>query len=107
VADRYLSSRGRKDLEVWKPIRQVKSVEPGGTLRIQAPRGFRLRWSEDEWQTAHDTDATSTSLGIAFIDIPTGRAQVAPIRFTFFWTDEQRWEGRDYEVRIQAEPTQL
>jgi len=105
VADRYLSSRGRKDLEVWKPIRQVKTIGAGDTLRVQAPRAFRLHWSEDEWQTAHDTDATSTGLGIAFVDIPTGRAQLAPIRFTFFWTDERRWEGRDYEVRIQAGST--
>jgi glucoamylase len=103
VADHYLSSRGRKDLEVWKPIRQVKTVKPGETLRIQAPRRFRLRWSDDEWQTVHDTDSNSNGLGIGFADIPVARAQVASIRFTFFWTDEQRWEGRDYEVRIQSE----
>ncbi len=102
VADRYLSSRGRKDLEIWKPIRQVKTVKPGETLRIQAPRRFRLRWSDDEWQTVHDTDANFTDLGIGFVDIPIGSSQVAPIRFTFFWTDEQRWEGREYEVTIRT-----
>jgi glucoamylase len=102
VADRYLFSRGRKDLEVWKPTRQVKTVKPGDTLRIQAPRRFRLRWSDDEWQTVHDTDANSTGLGIGFVDIRIVPSQVAPIRFTFFWADEERWEGRDYEVAIRT-----
>jgi glucoamylase len=101
VADRYLSSRGRKDLEVWKPIRQVKTVRTGQTLRVQAPRNFRLHWSRDEWQTTHDTEAIRTGLGIAFVDIPTGPSQIAPIRFSFFWTNERRWEGCDYKVEIQ------
>ncbi len=102
VADRYLASRGRKDLEIWKPVRQVKTAESGQTLRIQAPASFRLHWSADEWQTKHEMDATSTSLGIRFVDLPISRTQVAPIRFTFFWNEEQRWEGRDYEVRIAS-----
>lgn len=107
VADRYLSLRGRKDLEIWKPIRKVKTVKQGETLRIQALGHFRLRWSDDEWQTVHDTDANSTDLGIGFVDIRIARAQVVPIRFTFFWSEEQHWEGRDYEVRIQIGSTRL
>ncbi len=102
VVDRYLKQKGRKDLEIWKPIRQVREVCPGQTLRVQAPRPFRLHWSADEWQTVYDTTATHTILGIAFVDISIRSAQLAPIRFTFFWTDEQHWEGRDYEVRIQS-----
>jgi glucoamylase len=102
VADRYLSSRGRKDLEIWKPIRQVKTVKPGEILRIQAPRGIRLHWSDHDWQTAHETDANSNGLGIGFVDIPIVPSQIAPIRFTFFWADEERWEGRDYEVAIRT-----
>jgi len=101
AADRYLSSRGRRDLEIWKPIRQVKAVKPGETLRIQAPRRFRLHWTGNEWQTVHNTDATFNALGISFVDIPVAHAQSAPIRFTFFWTDEDHWEGKDYKVEIQ------
>jgi glucoamylase len=100
VADRYLSSRGRKDLEIWKPIRQVAKVKVAQTLRIQAPRAFRLHWSDDEWRTFHDSSATSTGLGIMFVDIPIGPTQRAPIRFTFFWTDDQHWQDRDYEVQV-------
>jgi glucoamylase len=70
------------------------------TLRIQTPAPFLLRWSRDDWQTIEDTASSPTTLGIEFVDIPIPRAQQAPIRFTFFWTVAQHWEGRDYAVGI-------
>jgi glucoamylase len=100
VADRYLHGRGRKDLEVWKPIRQVRQVAPGQTLRVQAPEAFRLRWTANEWHDACDTDSTPSGLGIGYADIPIAREQEAPIRFTFHWPRRGAWEGRDYAIEI-------
>lgn len=102
VADRYQRRRDCMSLEVWKPNRRVRSVRPGATLRIQAPAAFRLRWSQDEWKTVHDTRGTATALNIHYVDIPIGPAQRAPVRFTLYWTAENRWEGRDYQVTVQA-----
>lgn len=101
VADRYLDRRGRKDLEIWKPLRQVRQVHVGQTLRIQAPRPFQLRWSDNDWRSAEDTLSGSTTLGIHFVDLPIDATRRAPIRFTFFWRDSNEWEGRDYEVAVQ------
>jgi glucoamylase len=103
VADRYLAGRGHKGLEVWKSIRQVRHAVAGQILRVQAPAPFRLHWTSDEWQTVQDTDSTPSGLGIYFVDIPVAKSQHAPIRFTFFWTDSERWEGRDYEVGVLAQ----
>jgi len=101
VAERYLSDRRVcKLLEIWKPNRQACTVKRGFTLRVQAPSPFRLHWSRDEWQTVEDTPSHPTALGIAFVDIPIPPAQHTPIRFTFFWTANNRWEGRDYEVAV-------
>ena len=102
VADRYLHGRGRKDLEVWKPIRRVNRVERGQMLRIQAPETFRLRWTNNEWHTVRNTESTPTDLGIGYVDIPIGKRQKAPVRFTFFWTGRQAWEGKDYVVEIEG-----
>lgn len=102
VADRYLRKRGRKDIEVWKPVRQVRRVRVGQTLRIQAPRPFQLHWSRDDWQSAQDTDSSATLLGIHFLDIPVTAPQTTPIRFTFLWRDNTRWEGRDYKVAVEG-----
>ena len=64
------------------------------------PEAFRLHWSCDEWRTINDVDSTSTALGVEFMDIPIGPTQKDPVRFTFFWTGSNRWEGCDYAVTV-------
>ncbi|MBI3655077.1 MAG: glucan 1,4-alpha-glucosidase [Acidobacteria bacterium] len=106
VAERYLTGRGRMDLEVWKASRQVRQVAAGQVLRVQvlrvqAPATFRLRWTMDEWQTVQDTAANASGLGIYFVDLSVCPGQRAPVRFTFYWIDREQWEGRDYEVKVR------
>ncbi len=101
VAERYHGT-GKEycKFEVWKPMRQVRSVQRGFVLRIQAPGGFRLHWSDDEWQTAKDTLSSNTVLGVEYVDIPIAAAQQGNIRFTFFRTGTDSWEGQDYGVAV-------
>ncbi|HUG44844.1 MAG TPA: glycoside hydrolase family 15 protein [Acidobacteriota bacterium] len=101
VADRYRNRRDCMTLEVWKPNRRIRTIQPDVTLRVQAPAPFRLRWSQDEWETAQDTPATATALNIHYVDIPVAQEQRAPIVFTFFWTNEDRWEANDYRIVVQ------
>ncbi len=67
---------------------------------MQAPCRFELVWSEDDWASVHRDPGTETALGISYVDIPVHDTQQAPIRFTFYWTDEGRWEGRDIVVEV-------
>jgi glucoamylase len=111
VAARYLAHQGRHDLEIWKPARQARAVDPGATLRIQAPASFRLHWTRDEWQTHADTPSTHSGLGIHYVDLMASVAQRNPLRFTFFWLESanlpyfqrqrEQWEGRDYVVEVR------
>ena len=103
VADRYLSGRGRKDLEVWKFSRRPRSVSPGATLRIQDSTPFRLRWSLDEWRVSTDSQSLTTALGIHYADIVVPRGQQAAVRFTFFWPEAERWEERDFDVEVEPD----
>jgi glucoamylase len=100
--DRYVR-RSREDntIEVWKFNRQVPSAAAGTKLRIQADFPFLLHWTADEWQHATDTRSEVTGVGIEFVDIALPE-QRSPIRFTFFWVDQDRWEGKDYKVELQA-----
>lgn len=100
VASRYRTRKVCRPIEIWKPTRRVRTVRRAMTLRIQAPAAFRLHWTADEWQETHDTQSSATRLGIEFVDIPIGPSQAAPIRFTFFWTAEGRWEGQDCDVAV-------
>lgn len=104
VVERYQNGKGeRKLLEIWKPNRHARSVRAGWTLRVQAPAAFCLHWSDDGWQERRETVSTPTALGIEYVDFPIGEEQQGSIQFTFHWTESERWEERDYEVRILAE----
>jgi glucoamylase len=101
VSKRYIEDRSRcKKLEIWKPNRQVSTMKRGYTLRIQVQSAFRLHWSRDNWNTTEETQSTPTSLGLEFVDIEAYGTGDVPIRFTIFWTDERRWDGRDYQVAL-------
>ena len=88
VADRYLSGSGRnrKDLQVWKPSRRVRSVAAGCVLRVVADGEFRLRWSCAEWQTQQELASSASGLGLGYVDIPTRKGPAATMRFSFVET---------------------
>jgi glucoamylase len=100
VADRYRNRSKAAPLEVWTFVRQVGSIRSGGTLRIQAVSPFRLRYTCDEWEQSNDTESTSIGTGHSYVDIRVLPEQRAPIRFTFFWLQTGRWEGREFMVAI-------
>lgn len=100
VAERYQSSAPRKHVEVWKSNRHQRSIVPGATLRVLSCSPFVLHWTADEWRQTVDTPSTSTPLGVYFVDLDIREDQRGKIRFTQYWSDANRWEGRDYAVDI-------
>ncbi|MFZ5818256.1 MAG: glycoside hydrolase family 15 protein [Bacillota bacterium] len=101
VYQRYCLSRSAVlPIEVWKPNRQPRRVARGAILRVQANTPFRLRWTAEDWESICDAYSIPTALGIDYVDLEVPRDQERPIRFTFFWTREERWEGRDYAVEV-------
>jgi glucoamylase len=102
VFERYVrGAQERRPIEVWKFNRQVPTIASGTSLRIQADSPFLLHWTSDEWQHATDARSRSTAVGIEFLDLLLPEQRV-PIRFTFLWLDDNRWEGKDYTVEVQA-----
>jgi len=102
VADRYLVSARCRPLEIWKFSRQTPSMAAGMPLRIQAEAPFRLRWTRNAWDTWQDSESTPVSaLGVHFVDIQVPPARSEPLTFTFFWTGSGRWEGKNFDVRIE------
>lgn len=100
VAERYLRGRGRRDLEIWKFNRQVRQVRAGSVLRVQAHASFKLHWTATDWGVSADASSRMSGLGIHFVDLPVAEGQKAPLRFTFYWTQTERWEGRDYAIKV-------
>jgi glucoamylase len=101
VSKRYIEDRSQcKKLEIWKPNRKITIMKRGYVLRIQVPKSFRLHWSRDNWNSVEDTQSTPTSLGVEYVDIDTSTTRNDSVHFTFFWTEDDEWEGHDYRVSI-------
>jgi glucoamylase len=98
VANRYGKRRSETPPEIWKFNRQVSRLAAGRTVRIQADAPFRLRWTLTEWQQVHDTPSQPTGVGPEFVDLQVPATQQSPVRFTFFWPQAARWEGRDFQI---------
>jgi glucoamylase len=101
VAQRYLGDRRRvRAIEVWKLNRQVRAVRRGCILRVIVGAPFELRWTTDDWNHLQQTRSRPTALKLEWVDVAIGLDQQAPIRFTFFWPEANRWEGGDFEVAV-------
>ncbi len=102
VADRYINGgkpQNRK-LDIWKFNRQIRTVKAGSTLRILAIAPFRLRGSNDAWETSTEINSQSSGIGIEFVDWAIESEQQAQIEFTFFWTECDKWEDKTYQVEV-------
>ncbi len=103
VAERYLSNRSdRARLEVWKPSRHVRFMRAGETLRVHGDAPFMLRWSSDNWKTVNDSKSMQNALQVDYVDLKDVAAKAGTcLRFTFLWTEDNRWEGQNYEVTVR------
>lgn len=101
VADRYLKKRGRRDLEVWKVARQVRSINAGATLRVLHPGSFHLRWWLGDGQST-EAESIASGLGLGYLDLKTERGQSAPLRFTFSASDAGLPQDNVFEVQVTA-----
>ncbi len=88
-------------IEVWEFNRQVQMVEAGTVLRIQANSPFLLHWTNDDWQHSTDIPSRTTAMEIDYADIAVPNSTIS-LQFTFLWVDEDRWEGKDYNVQVRA-----
>lgn len=98
VYDRYVGgSAPESKIEVWSTNRRPRSIATGKPLRIIYREDFMVRWTTDDWKTQQDTDAIGSGLALHYVDIPVLKGD-GTLRFTLFWKDSKRWEGRDYSV---------
>ncbi|MDH6147937.1 MULTISPECIES: glycoside hydrolase family 15 protein [Paraburkholderia] len=108
VAGRYQprlaqAPRARSTIEIWNFNRPLPSIPAATTLRIPLAAPFRLRWSIDDWASSEDSEATTTAVGIYYVDLVTQAAQAgSSLAFTFFWTSSQTWQGQNFSVALQS-----
>jgi glucoamylase len=102
TVQRYRVEKRRAVYWSWRFNNKCRKLPQGKQLRVALLAPAMVHWSDNGWQTTHDTETSSTSLGVHFADLPTDHLQPGrEVVFTFFWLDGQRWEGADFSVRIE------
>ena len=71
-------------------------------LRLVLTAPALVHYSFDGWQTVSNINTRDSGLGTHVADLPAdGLAAGSEIVFTFYWTQEQRWEGTDFSVVVE------
>lgn len=101
VYQRYAKAGTGSKIEMWTLAHQPQRIAPGKTLRIITEKAATIHWSFDGWATANDLETRDAGFACWFGDLPSDRLQAgARIVFTFLW--QERWEGKEFQVGIDA-----
>jgi len=98
---RYITEKHPSAYFEWRFNNKCRSLPRGKKLRLVLPTPARVHWSLDNWKSEQETE-TRDPLGMYIVDLPTDRlASGQKAVFTFYWTQQQRWEGTNYTVEIE------
>ena len=101
VKQRYRDSgKSSQPTEIWKFHSQSQSMRHDEVLRIQAHDPFRLRWSDDHWNNVHEIESQSPGMDLHYVDLELEQRHCDYVTFTFYWPNADRWEGRDFAIRV-------
>ena len=100
--ERYLKEHMQSRLAIWRLNNKTRAIPAGKILRVETTAPAELTWSFDDWKTVQKTPLGSTGVGVYKADLPSdGLTSGATVVFTFYWAAEERWEGSNYEVKIE------
>ena len=93
----------QKSVEIFRERRPIQSLSAEATLRILDDRRFRLVWTDDQWKTSNSTESRGVGSAGFLVDIPPVQgSNPAGLSLTFFWPDENRWLGHNYDLQIEG-----
>ncbi len=82
--------------------RPIQAITPNTTLRVLDSKRFVLVWSDNGWHTTNSTQSRSLGAAGFSADIQPGQRELpATLSLTFYWPEESRWLGHNYDLRIE------
>jgi glucoamylase len=99
---RYVVKPVKSRHEIWLVNHPLRRMPRKKTLRIILAQEAVITWSSDGWATGTSLSMTRNETFEAwFVDLDTAKLPSgAMVEFTFFWKADQRWEGRNHQVKI-------
>ncbi len=87
----------------WRFDHQFDSLPAGSTLRIELSSPALVHWTADQWDSVEDTHTREVAPGAHIAELATEALPPGVrLHFTFYWPDVKRWEGEDFDIRIEA-----
>jgi glucoamylase len=101
TVERYLVDKRRAAHFEWRFNNKCRSMPKGKKLRIVLPAPAMVHWSAEAWNETEDSN-TRDPLGMNIVDLPTQALDAGnTVVFTFYWLNQQRWEGADFAVTVE------
>jgi glucoamylase len=101
VADRYCHGQSNTShIEIWRFDWQITTIAPSKVLRIICDKAFHLHWSNDDWDSANDSESINILPNLFFVDLP-AKPDSNGFSFTFFCPVLKRWAQQDFMVRVE------
>ena len=99
---RYAANRGQNQYEIWSLRHPLRNVSRGKILRIILDAEATIVWSTDNWARTNKSQIIhQDGLNLWFADFPTTDWTVGSVfAFTLFWSSEQRWEKRNWQISV-------
>src|SRR4029079_19368369 len=99
---RYVLHPVPSNYEIWTLRYPARRVSRGKILRSILAGQATVTWSAEGGARSNLSDTIHESrLDLWFADFPTADWPAgSTLTFTFFWKRDQRWEGRDWQVKI-------
>jgi len=102
TVQRYLVEKPTRQIFGWRLNNKTRSIPRYKKLRIVLLNPALVHWSIDGWQTAQDTKTRDSGLDTHILDLPTASLPSgSQVLFTFYWPQENRWEGQNYNVVVE------
>jgi glucoamylase len=101
TVQRYIQDQIKANFMPWRFNHKIQSIPKGKKLRIELLAPAKIHWSTDQWTKVNDTQPQPTGLGLYYADLPLDKLKIGEeVVFTFYWTEEDRWEDRNYSVKV-------
>lgn len=92
---------GVPEVVIWKLNHKVRAIRATDPLRVEVYAPAEIRWTRDDWVNVAQESLVEVVPGVWVRDFPGGSFSPGrSLQFTLRWTDEGRWESRDFAVAL-------
>ncbi len=97
---RYLQQKTISAYETWRFNQQRKTISSAKDLRIEVFAEAVIYFTDDNWKTTSKILTNKPGIDVYVADISARNKKNAHIEFTFFWTTANKWEGKNFTIRV-------